>query len=371
MKFLKDKEKETEALRRTINEKDEQLQLMKSAFIEKQMETEALLQRVYQMEAQLQQSRSALIKKEDEHEKLNQSFQAFHQQQNHNARFLKDKEKETEALKRIINEKDEQLQLMKSASKEKQMETEALLQRSALIKKEDEHEKLNQRSTCKEKQKETETLLQRVKEMEAQLQQSRSALQEKDEQLKSFKDRVAGEVAVSIKTGKTMSLKYPVNKNRLKEMYEDLRCDWPKIKKNLKSNKKHPDSVKELILKEFQDAKIDMRNRRKMIDKVFEKGKNDGGMPQKVDQYRQLTVQNLQMTLYSQKQDAGSQKPFLENEAANPQDVLKYLGSECYWLGCLMALNNPPLQPDWENHPPSMDRWDVFPRNIRTASDYE
>ncbi|XP_054908891.1 calponin homology domain-containing protein DDB_G0272472-like [Poeciliopsis prolifica] len=293
------------------------------------------------------------------------------QQKQHLLKFLKDKEKETEALKRIINEKDEQLQLMKSALKEKQMETEALLQRSALIKKEDEHEKLNQRSASKEKQKETETLLQRVKEMEAQLQQSRSALQEKDEQLKSFKDRVAGEVAVSIKTGKTMSLNNPVNKNRLKEMYEELRSDWPKIKKNLKSNKKHPDSVKELIQKEFRDAKIDMRNRRKMIDKVFEKGKNDGGMPQKVDQYQQLTVQNLQMTLYSQKKDAGSQKPFLENEAANPQDVLKYLGSECYWLGCLMALNNPPLQPDWENHPPSMDRWDVFPQNITTASDNE
>lgn len=65
------------------------------------------------------------------------------------------------------------------------------------------------------------------------------------------------------------------------------------------------------------------------------------------------------------------QKPFLENEAGNPQDVLEYLGSECYWLGCLMALNNPPLQPDWENHPPSMDRWDFFPRNIRNASENE
>jgi len=32
-----------------------------------------------------------------------------------------------------------------------------------------------------------------------------------------------------------------------------------------------------------------------------------------------------------------------------------------------MALNNPPLQPDWENHLPSMDKWDIFPRNIRAA----
>uniref|UniRef100_A0A3B3XXD8 Uncharacterized protein n=1 Tax=Poecilia mexicana TaxID=48701 RepID=A0A3B3XXD8_9TELE len=306
-------------------------------------ETEPLLQRLNYEEEQLQNARSALQEKDMKIEDLEERIEDMknnEQKQHHLRSSMKEKENENEDLKRIINEKDEQLQLIKS--------------------------------TLKEKQKETDVVLQRVHEMEAQLQKTRSALQEKEEQLKSFKDRVAGEVALSIKTGNTMSLNNPVSKNRLKEMYEDLRIDWPKIKSNLKSNNKHPDSVKELILKKFGEAKTEMRNRKMMIDKVFGLNViNTGGIQQKVDQYRQLTVQNLQMTLYSEKQDVGLKKPFLGNEAVNPQDVLEYLGSECFWLGCLMALNNPPLQPDWENHPPSMDRWDFFPRNIRTVSENE
>lgn len=45
---------------------------------------------------------------------------------------------------------------------------------------------------------------------------------------------------------------------------------------------------------------------------------------------------------------------------------LRPLSSECFWLGCLMALNNPPLQPDWENHGPENNSWDIFPPNIKT-----
>lgn len=43
---------------------------------------------------------------------------------------------------------------------------------------------------------------------------------------------------------------------------------------------------------------------------------------------------------------------------------LRPLASECYWLGCLMALNNAPLQPDWKNEIPVMNPWNVFPQNI-------
>uniref|UniRef100_A0A3B3Z2S2 Uncharacterized protein n=1 Tax=Poecilia mexicana TaxID=48701 RepID=A0A3B3Z2S2_9TELE len=329
--------------RASVEDKETEPLLQRSKLKEQRKETEALQQRLNYEEEQLQNARSALQEKDMKIEDLEERIEDMknnEQKQHHLRSSMKEKENENEDLKRIINEKDEQLQLIKS--------------------------------TLKEKQKETDVVLQRVHEMEEQLQKSRSALQEKEEQLKSFKDRVAGEVALSIKTGNTMSLNNPVSKNRLKEMYEDLRIDWPKIKSNLKSNNKHPDSVKELILKKFGEAKTEMRNRKMMIDKVFGLNViNTGGIQQKVDQYRQLTVQNLQMTLYSEKQDVGLKKPFLGNEAVNPQDVLEYLGSECFWLGCLMALNNPPLQPDWENHPPSMDRWDFFPRNIRTVSENE
>lgn len=67
-------------------------------------------------------------------------------------------------------------------------------------------------------------------------------------QLKRFSFyRVAGEVALSIKTGKTESMNNPVSKNKLKDMYEGFRQEWPKIKNHLKSNNENPESVSSLI----------------------------------------------------------------------------------------------------------------------------
>lgn len=59
--------------------------------------------------------------------------------------------------------------------------------------------------------------------------------------------RVAGDVALSIKTGKTESMNSPVSKNRLKDMYDDFRQQWPKIKIDLKSNNQNPKSVSSFI----------------------------------------------------------------------------------------------------------------------------
>lgn len=63
------------------------------------------------------------------------------------------------------------------------------------------------------------------------------------------------------------------------------------------------------------------------------------------------------------------QASFLEKETEYSNDVLeklRFVASEC-WLGCLMALNNPPLQPDWESHVPGMDAWNILPQHIKTS----
>lgn len=59
--------------------------------------------------------------------------------------------------------------------------------------------------------------------------------------------RLAKDVAFSIKMGKTESMNDPVSKTRLKELYDELRQQWPKIKRNLKSNKENSESVQALI----------------------------------------------------------------------------------------------------------------------------
>ncbi|XP_050924007.1 golgin subfamily A member 6-like protein 10 isoform X2 [Lates calcarifer] len=208
------------------------------------------------------------------------------------------------------------------------------------------------------------------------LQEARSALKQKEEELKSFKDRVAPDLALSIKTGDTdtdtESMNNPVSKTKLTEMYNKLKLlQWPKIKDHLKSNAVSREFTRDLSQKMFRDAAEEMERKKKQIDEVFGLTENSSGLtPQKVKEFRQLTIHSLQMNLYHRRKEDLLQSPFLDDEAQYSQDVMvnfRLLASECYWLGSLMALNNPPLQPDWENISPGMDTWDIFPRDIKSV----
>ncbi|XP_050924049.1 uncharacterized protein LOC108892732 isoform X44 [Lates calcarifer] len=211
---------------------------------------------------------------------------------------------------------------------------------------------------------------------DAEPQQARSALKQKEEELKSFKDRVAPDLALSIKTGDTdtdtESMNNPVSKTKLTEMYNKLKLlQWPKIKDHLKSNAVSREFTRDLSQKMFRDAAEEMERKKKQIDEVFGLTENSSGLtPQKVKEFRQLTIHSLQMNLYHRRKEDLLQSPFLDDEAQYSQDVMvnfRLLASECYWLGSLMALNNPPLQPDWENISPGMDTWDIFPRDIKSV----
>ncbi|CAI5657005.1 unnamed protein product [Oreochromis niloticus] len=180
-------------------------------------------------------------------------------------------------------------------------------------------------------EEELKSVKERLREMEVKYDQTRAALNDKDEELKSFKDRVAREVALSLKTGKNAeSMNNPVSKTRLIQMYEELRLEWPKVKKHLKSNNGNSESVR-----------VDIQ----------------------VEEFRLLTVQNLQLAVYHTRT-----QPDPKAKDETPQNVVEQFNSECYWLGCLMALNGPPLHPDWDNHVPGMDAWDIFPRKTAAVA---
>merc|ERR1711980_7203 len=99
-----------------------------------------------------------------------------------------------------------------------------------------------------------------------------------------------------------------------------------------------------------------MKEKKKLIDEGVGLIEGGGGQTaQKEKEYRGLAVLGLQMVLYSL-------RGVTSQEVQNPLD---HLLSRCRWLGRLMALNNPPLQPDWKDHTPGMDTWDIFPREIR------
>ncbi|KAK7878994.1 hypothetical protein WMY93_034174 [Mugilogobius chulae] len=154
----------------------------------------------------------------------------------------------------------------------------------------------------------------------AELTEARSELEKMDEKFRSFKDRVAENVMLSLKTDNTENMDSPVNQSRLTEMYQQLRvCTWPDIN--------------------------------------FPSSERKAGKLVKVERFKEKAVENLQLSLfYSSKAEvfkaAGLRIP------NNPAEF--QLASECYWLGCLMALHIPPLHPDWIN-----DNNKPFPRNIR------
>ncbi|XP_015224377.1 PREDICTED: uncharacterized protein LOC107080682 [Cyprinodon variegatus] len=226
--------------------------------------------------------------------------------------------------------------------------------------------------------------------------EARSAAAQKEKELKSLKDRLAAQVAISLKTGNTESMNNPVSKTRLTEMYDNLKLlQWPNIKDRLKSRKIGPKEAKDLIQRTFGDAAEEMKRRKQQIEEMFQETRSSSGLtPQKVPdsradslnswrrcvssmvpvlqvkEYRQLTVQNLQMALFHTSKEDLFKTGFLEHGGQSPgegKEDLRLLASECYWLGCLMALNNPPLQPDWKNHFPGFDSWDIFPRDIQPS----
>ncbi|XP_028289641.1 uncharacterized protein LOC114453891 isoform X2 [Parambassis ranga] len=172
------------------------------------------------------------------------------------------------------------------------------------------------------------------------------------------KKRVAAPLVVSIQTADIERMNNPVSRSRLIEMYRRLRLiQWPKIKQQLKLHITR-DHTEWLIQTLFKEAAAEMDRKKELVEEMF----GLTGTTQ-VEEYKESTLQNLQMALFhTRKED------LLETCKIRPSNEdLRPLASECFWLGCLMALSNPSLQPDWENHTPGMDPWDFFPQDIKSS----
>ncbi|XP_039901292.1 uncharacterized protein LOC120742199 isoform X1 [Simochromis diagramma] len=156
----------------------------------------------------------------------------------------------------------------------------------------------------------------------------------------------------------------PVSNTRLIQMYEELRLEW--VKKHLKSNNGNSESVGAHIQEAFKAGLTEMEKKKRQIDEVFGLSELSFGTSHKVEDFRLLAAQNLQLAIYRSRT-----QPDPKAKDENPQNMVEQFNSECYWLGCLMALNSPPLHPDWDNHVLGMDAWDVFPRKTAAVSNSE
>lgn len=215
-------------------------------------------------------------------------------------------------------------------------------------------------SSCQRCERQTREHKQEMAAMEAfykdKLNEARSAMKKKEEDFKSFKDRVAENMYLSLKTENTENMNSPVNQSRLKEMYDQLRVrTWPKI--NLKSSEK---DARKLVQEKFGAAAEHVKALRTSIKTVS--GVKEPLSP-KVEKFRQSALENLQLALFhSSKQDVF--KAVFPQFDGGPAEL--QLASECYWLGCLMALHTPPLYPHWDKDSADRGSCDVFPFGIRS-----
>ncbi|KAM9342954.1 uncharacterized protein KZ484_015607 isoform 2-T2 [Pholidichthys leucotaenia] len=373
---LEQKDKELKSVRLRLTE-------METSFENKlHLEKSALKQK----DGELEQQRSALKQKDEELQHKVTETETFYKQELKRERSaLKQKDQELKTEKQRFSDMEtfykRKLEEARSALKKKDEELKSFKNRMAggisgsvmRNSRELQHnlDDMIMAANSVDSKKLDSTLSAEKARLQQDLNNMKAALKQKDEELRSFKDRLAEEVSATIKTGATESLNSPVSKSRLREMYERFKLlQWPKIKDQLRACKMSPKETKTLIQQTFREAAAEMQRKKEQIEVFDQMDSSSGQTPQKVKEYRLLTIQNLQMSLYHSKALIKTSHP--EPEAQDSQDVqekLRALLSECYWMGSLMALNNPPLRPDWENHVPSMNPWDMLPSGLTMVND--
>ncbi|KAM9709859.1 uncharacterized protein ACNS7B_024005 isoform 12-T12 [Menidia menidia] len=371
-KAARQQKEELEAFRKSIADMEtlhkEQLHEERSARQQKEAELRSFKNRMaagLAAPANKEEAKSSTGQSEAETERL------YREKLERERAARQQKEAELEALRKrsaeVESSYQEELQKERSARQQKEAELEALRRRL------DAGLKAGCRSCEQQEREHRESMTEMDTFYKNKLQEARSAAKQKEEELKSFRERLAADVSVSLKAGDTESINDPVSKTRLVEMYDNLKLlHWPKMKEALKAATMQPQEARALIQASFEAAAQAMKKKRQLVEEAFgAAGPSGGAGPQKVREYRQITLGNLKMAVFHSSKADLLQTHLPEHGGGLPQSELLDVGalrSECFWLGCLMALNSPPLQPDWENHTPGMDPWDLFPRDIKPYS---
>ncbi|KAM9471693.1 uncharacterized protein ACWYII_007427 [Salvelinus alpinus] len=198
----------------------------------------------------------------------------------------------------------------------------------------------------------------------------RSDLEVERKKHDSFKQRMANELSPEIESRGDLSedITNPCRESQLRKMYENLELvEWPKIYEAIRSQGCDPSCADLLMEVSFKLAWGDMEGKTKDMKQLFSLDRTKQQRAKKVSEYMQEAVRNLQMALfYSQKADVvKDQLSKLPITDPGFEGIRNHIAAECYWLGSLMALQNPPLKPNWKlkcldakqkvNFPPLVD----------------
>ncbi|XP_043085073.1 uncharacterized protein LOC122331586 isoform X2 [Puntigrus tetrazona] len=193
----------------------------------------------------------------------------------------------------------------------------------------------------------------------------RSELEEYKKKFEEFKARVASDAVLDMGSSGALTedLNNPCRETELKKMYDKLRLQMlakyiMEIKKKSKTDKtinetKEKERLKAMLKDVFTKAQRDMTKKKDVLSFIQEGEKKEAKTQHKNTKRKakklkfiDLALQNLQMIIFHE-------------EARNLQTMYKQpdplceLADECYKIGCLLALHNPPLLLDWEKKEPS------------------
>ncbi|KAG9271764.1 heat shock 70 kDa protein 12A-like [Astyanax mexicanus] len=206
-----------------------------------------------------------------------------------------------------------------------------------------------------QKQEELDTLRQENENLKSLYHKSRDELQESKSELLDFKQRMGKFVDLTLGSSGVLSedITNPCRESELRMMYKKLsKNDWAKFIRQLK--KGVPEGTagqpKELRKQAEQKIKAVLRQSQEDIETIMSKMKRittsrqeqpENTMPAK---HFDLAIQEFQMAIYQKKNGC-----YNTDELQDIPDVLHPMIEECYKIGCLMALHNPPLLFDFDN----------------------
>ncbi|KAG9271766.1 hypothetical protein AMEX_G14735 [Astyanax mexicanus] len=200
----------------------------------------------------------------------------------------------------------------------------------------------------------TKPLLRQFGQKQEDLDTLREELKESKSELQDFKQRMGKVVDLTLGTSGVLSedITNPCRESELRMMYQKLsKNDWAKFLRQLKKGvtegtagqskelrKQAEQKIKAVLRQSQEDMENIMISMKRFITSRQEQPENT--MPAK---HFDLAIQEFQMAIHQKKNGC-----YNTDELQDIPDVLRPVIEECYKIGCLMALHNPPLLLDFD-----------------------
>ncbi|XP_066533743.1 uncharacterized protein [Hoplias malabaricus] len=188
--------------------------------------------------------------------------------------------------------------------------------------------------------------------LKSEINKLRTKFQDSQNEMHNFKERMGKVVDLKLGSSGVLSedLTNPCRESELMNMYEKLKKNhWATLLRQLKGKRMSSEKFKEAKVKAQDQVKDILRQSQDDIQKITDimkhltpSSQQHNNNKNKTAQFLDLAIHNLQMAIYQEKSGIYSK------DKAVPEEMC-VLVDECYKIGCLLALHNPPLLLDFDS----------------------